>query len=219
MRYKLLRKPASFILDILPERWQAKMMLRDAAWYDDIFRRSVEYNSLLWKSSNLILYSAVAARILPNEYVIEYGCGTGAFAELCQLRGLRYFMGLDFSEVAVEKAKVRLKDVECPDNFYPVFYQHDLEGEFNFWNSPSISPVNTVVVAIEVLEHLKEDLRVVARIPKGTSFVASVPTFWSLGHARRFKTMLDVRKRYEKLLEFQFMQHIDNYIIFRGRRK
>jgi len=57
--------------------------------------------------------------------------------------------------------------------------------------------------ALEVLEHVKEDLNLLRALPAGATVVASVPNYAGpkSGHVRRFDTLEDVVLRYGGILE------------------
>ncbi len=121
--------------------------------------------------------------------VLDIGCGPGQFAEF--LLGRRPeidYTGLDFSAVAVEQASRR-----CPG---ARFIQGDaLRGDFLDRLS------YRTVLALEVLEHVQEDLALLARLREGTRVIASVPNFDSFGHVRVFRDEAMVAARYGELIE------------------
>jgi len=127
---------------------------------------------------------AQAIRETGAHSLLDIGCGPGQFAEFITdaIPGLSY-TGVDFSGVAVELARARVpaarfevRDLSTPDG---------LEGLGD-----------DLIVALEVLEHIDDDLGVLARMPAGARFVGSVPNFDSFGHVRFFKSDADVHQRY-----------------------
>jgi trans-aconitate methyltransferase len=116
--------------------------------------------------------------------VLDLGCGPGEFAAFitAAIPGLRY-TGLDFSAVAVEQARARVRRA--------IFLQEDL----TIGNNINAMPYDTVI-ALEVLEHVDDDLAVLARLRSKARFVGSVPNFDAFGHVRHFRDAEAVKARY-----------------------
>jgi 2-polyprenyl-3-methyl-5-hydroxy-6-metoxy-1,4-benzoquinol methylase len=133
------------------------------------------------------LYAVVAYRAKDLGSVLELGCGTGQLAHILHDWGCRDYWGVDVNPAAISAARARVPGAE--------FYEDDILV------SPLLEtlPYN-VVVATEVLEHVLDDIAVVARVRSGTRVVASVPNFYSPDHARTFTGCVAVRERYAKVL-------------------
>lgn len=87
-------------------------------------------------------------RIAPSAYVLDLGCGNGAFARALSLQGhFGGYVGLDFSADLLNEAKN-----ECPVEFSASFFHIDLT--FPTWQLP-ISPGSIdIAVAFAVLHHI-----------------------------------------------------------------
>ena len=77
--------------------------------------------------------------------------------------------------------------------------------DFTFEINDGIKKINSleaeeypVIICTEVLEHIEDDLQLIAGIPKGTCFIGSVPNFEAAGHVRIFGRQKQVNDRYEK---------------------
>jgi SAM-dependent methyltransferase len=123
--------------------------------------------------------------------ILEVGCGTGGLAHLIRDRepAIRY-RGFDFSQVAVQKASVRLGSAS-------LFFVGDARARESYGTEAE------AIVCTEVLEHIDADLEVVAQWPSGVYCVCSVPNFDADNHVRHFKTADDVRERYGSLIEIE----------------
>jgi SAM-dependent methyltransferase len=122
-----------------------------------------------------------------SERILEVGCGNGAFAEMLYDQHRMQYLGFDFSTKAIELARSRN---HCDGQFFvgdaldPCSYQ----SEYG------------TIICTEVLEHVPDDLGVIANWQKGKKFVCSVPSFDSKYHVRFFESEESVRERYGKLL-------------------
>jgi SAM-dependent methyltransferase len=144
------------------------------------------------------MWMAGAERVLSRlpDTVVDIGCGAGHFARVLEKRELNLeYYGYDFSDVSIGMAKNLVKS----ENFN--FVIADLYNH-SFWRA---ADSNTIYVAFEFLEHIKGDLGVISKIPKGSYVVFSVPSFDSRGHVRYFESEEDVVNRYEGLIDIESM--------------
>jgi len=200
-------------LDVTPEWIRVIAFPKSAAWYDAFFERSVSYatlNDCPWRN----LYSKVLSMVDPSMQIMDRGCGPGLLAEMAIARGMHYANGIDFSMEAIHAAEERVPNVS--------FFVSDLErgpyDDESFLKHKHLSG-KPCQVFVEVLEHLKDDRRVIEWIPPGTRVVGSVPKFWSRGHVRRFKNLDSVYHRYGKFLTFDMLHTYGDFIVFRAIRR
>ena len=142
--------------------------------------------------------------------IVDIGCGPGHFATLFKEEdGIKYF-GLDFSKVAIDQAKEKIKNKNIN------FLCEDLRGleliESNFYT------------CFEVLEHIEGDRDIIKNIGVGKSILFSVPNYDSAGHVRFFRGFQLIEKRYGDLLDLSLIHRIKtphNGIIYLcyGKRK
>ena len=99
--------------------------------------------------------------------------------------GFRRYSGIDFSPVAIQKAKERAP------NMADRFALGDIRS--GDWNGQEYD----VVCITEVLEHLDDDQAVLRAIRPGTKVIYSVPLQDSAGHVRYFKDVDQVEKEPE----------------------
>lgn len=146
---------------------------KNAVYYDDLFKKDTDmsrYNDILKMIGDTVA----------DMKVLDIGCG---LAELSKY--VKNYSGFDFSEGAINKAKENNKDLDVW-----VGNAYDLESYKEA----------DVYVATEVLEHLKNDLRIINNIPVGKEFIFSVPSFADPSHIRVFNDRF-FRKRYSDLLD------------------
>lgn len=142
-----------------------------------------------------------------NHPILELGCGTGMFAAYYATNYLAYIMGLDFSATAIQKAIARWNSVTVEQDGFFRFYQHDITKYYPYQRHEIY---NWTVVLLEVLEHIPDDLGMLALIPDRTRIVLSVPNFWSRDHVRRFKSKQQVIDRYASRIAVQDSAIIDD---------
>ena len=171
------------------------------ATYDQIFSEGGHggiYDLPYWHSSYYPLFKRVLREVVRHRArsVLEVGCGTGGFAHLLMEKTAIDYRGFDFSEVAVKKAVAR---TQRPNAFYvgdatlPVAYEHQAVD---------------CVVCTEVLEHIEQDLEVIANWTPGTFCVCSVPNFDADTHVRFFGSTDEVRARYGQVIDIEKIDRI-----------
>jgi len=168
---------------------------QDSNYYDQ------QWTSQKWKKNwNQIsrvrtrLYEQ-AALMVPEKspLVIDLGCGGGHFGQAMKVTNPpEMYIGYDFSEAAIFMAKKKLGH---GGQFQ--FFQSDL-GQMTLGNT---IPPGGCFVCLEVLEHIKDDLRIFSLIPEGSQMVISVPTFDDPGHVRHFQSWQKVLDRYRPFID------------------
>lgn len=121
--------------------------------------------------------------------IYEIGCGSGQFANMLFDNGFVNYKGFDFSEKAVSIAKAANPDYAdkfvCADAFELL---------------PTLSgKSNAVFFCFEVLEHIKDDKKLLDLLPKGSTVIFSVPNFYAFNHIRTFENTKQIYDRYTNL--------------------
>ena len=156
------------------------------AYYDEVFGESQEYAKEVEDSVFRNMWDEAVNRINNGGYarILDMGCGPGQFAEyLIQRCPSIEYTGVDFSKIAINAAKER-----CPSVIFieaDIFQTDILEkGEYD------------LVVALELLEHLENDLALLNKIPVGKKVMFSVPNSDAFAHVRFFPNEEAVTDRY-----------------------
>ena len=169
---------------------------QNSEFYNSIYAGSHKYKSHYLESIYLPIWKDVVSVIHKHNYrIIDVGCGTGQFAQLCFDEDIKYEAGLDFSFEAIKMAKqtnpslfFKQEDFLKSNKKYSDEYEYD------------------AVVCLEVLEHIENDYHVINRFDKGKDLILSVPNFDSKGHVRVFDNELHIRKRYEQLMDIDYIK-------------
>lgn len=162
---------------------------QSSQWYDQMFRGSAEYHKPPADSVYVPLWNRMLDCVLPGERVADFGCGPGQLAWLAFARGVGYAFGVDFSPEAIDMA--RRNNPAHADQFHL--------GDLG---DPAVFALADYDVAMfsEVLEHVADDLDVVASVPHGRKVILSVPTSDSASHVRFFTSIEQVIDRYSQVL-------------------
>lgn len=84
---------------------------RDAAWYDESFRRFDHYHHHYTKSNYYAFWTVIGDRIKRArlQSIIDIGCGAGQMATFLRDIGVPRYLGIDFSAERIRRATRRPK--------------------------------------------------------------------------------------------------------------
>ena len=163
---------------------------KPAEWYDMVYSAAAAYRKPYYTSPYYPGWLVLAARIhrAGVESVIDLGCGPGQFACLMRDQGMKQYTGIDFSGICIKRART-----VCPAY---TFIQDDLT------DSRYLKMLKyDAVVICEFLEHIDDDLTILANIPRGAWIYATVPDFMCKGHVRCFHDVGEVANRYGHFMD------------------
>jgi SAM-dependent methyltransferase len=173
-----------------PESAPAAGREESAGFYDALYRSTPVYHEPYQKSFYYFLWSVIVDRIRRAgvKRVLEIGCGPGQLASYLLDGHVEQYVGLDFSPQAIEMARKnaphgRFVVGDARDGAIHAEVEHDL------------------VICTEVLEHIEDDLKVVAAFRAGKRCLCSVPSFPYESHVRHFKDAGEVVARYGAFFE------------------
>ncbi len=184
------------------------------AWYDRFYASD---KSLFghWTAQQHRTVTWYPALLLATGSIFEVGCGAGHFAAMCKAYGKKYLLGTDYSQYAL-----RLASRNAPGTHFK-----RMNAVSDDYELALLEHEPDTVVALEVLEHVWDDLSIIERLPAGTAFVGSVPSFFTEGHVRWFENTQQVKERYGKLLvikrviEEHGVKSSNRWFVFKGVRK
>jgi SAM-dependent methyltransferase len=186
---------------------------RQKEFYDAMYSRTDDYRQHYTYSRYYFLWCVLLDRVQPADVrcLFELGCGPGQLASFLRDRGLRNYVGVDFSSECIRMAQSACSSFRfvCADVF-----TSDLFNSLDY----------DVVVATEFLEHVEADLVILNRIRPGTRVYGSVPNFPDPGHVRHFRSAEDVRSRYSssfasfRVDELLFGSEGMSFFLFEGVR-
>ena len=163
-----------------------------SAYYDSIYSISEEYKKLPADSVYAPVWQFVVSQIVKysNSHslkILDIGCGPGQFARFLQseVSNVNY-LGIDTSSTAISQAQEKTNDCK-----FICTTLDNIDGQ--------ILNVIDLFLALEVLEHIEEDLRLIQALPGGKPFIFTVPSFDSFGHMRYFRDSAGVSRRYSCL--------------------
>ena len=170
-------------------------------FYDKGYAENNDYSSHYSDSRYLFLWEKVISELRNKKLsVLDLGCGPGQLAHLFFDRGYRNYLGVDFSEEAIKKAK----------NFST---QKFIIRDINRLNFVNLN--YDVYLLIEVLEHI-DDIYILKKIPFGKKILITVPDFASVGHVRYFSDIKEVVCRYSDYIDIKKVEKIRKHFILKG---
>lgn len=175
---------------------------RNSDFYNQYYFKSRnEYNCHYTKSIYFEMWKRVL-NLIPDSpiTIFEAGCGTGQFAEmLFEERKEIIYSGIDFSEVAITRAKKNNpeKDFQCQS-----IYNVDI-------------PQHCLIISLETMEHI-DDFKFIEKIPMGVEVIFSIPDFAYQSHIRYFKDITEVVFRYYQKIRFDYIEKFDKWFICKG---
>lgn len=177
--------------------------LKTSDYYDNIYLTSGEYRLHYRDSRYYVLWTQILQFIkrIENPKVLEIGCGAGQFANYLHDEGYRNYHGFDFSPRAVRMAK---EAVNFPFTVGDATNPECYDCDYN------------VVVALEVMEHVADDLAVIRNIKQGTAIVFSLPTFDDPAHVRWFNNPRQIITRYYQLMGIREIVRIGKWFACSG---
>lgn len=169
-------------------------------FYNEIFSKSEEYRVHYKDSPYFVLWTQVLQfiRNVEKPRILEVGCGSGQFAHYLYDEGYKHYHGFDFSQRAIDIAK---KTVDQSFSLSDAISASSYGYDYN------------VVVALEVMEHIRKDLEVIGNIKQGSYFIFSVPTFVGPAHVRWFTNLQKIHARYYRLLDLKKIIRIENWFV------
>jgi len=162
-------------------------MEQNSDFYNNIYKEGGSKQEYFKEPEESIYYpiwNQIIFGLPLNSKILDLGCGVGQLANLLIKRKRNYIRGIDFSEVAIKKAKESNKGHEDK------FIVSDLYDE----NCYKID--YDIVLICEVLEHIEDDLSILKRLKKDKRIYLTVPNYMSKGHVRCFENTEQIIDRY-----------------------
>lgn len=164
-----------------------KELTSEQSNYDGYNKRSLK---------NIIGFYNIIISLLPSikkqPSIIDLGCGPGYFAHEIYKKGYKNYLGIDFSNKIIVKAKEIEKNFEF---IVKNLLDNDIVDIYNKYE---------FFIILEVLEHVTNDFKLISNIPKGKTIIFSVPNFDSKGHVRYFNNINEVINRYKNNFDFLY---------------
>jgi SAM-dependent methyltransferase len=171
---------------------------KSADWYDQSFLANEHWRLHYTQSRYYFFWTVIADRLSKAKVnsVLDIGCGPGQLACLLRDKGLKNYIGIDFSEKRIEWARLN-----CPEFRFVItdVFQTNIFEEYCY----------DAVICTEFLEHVERDIEVIRKVRTNTLFYATVPNFPFVSHVRHFNSEREVTDRYA-----QYFRHfyVDSFL-------
>lgn len=171
-------------------------------FYNDVFSRSERYRKNYRDTPWYPVWSKIVEHVNSRgiQSVLELGCGPGQLAHYLADKGIKEYLGVDFSGQAISIAQ---------DNFS----KHGLKGSFISEDINKFKFENFTydcVIATEFLEHISNDVDILNRVSSGSLIIGTLPNKDSAGHVRFYPDSDKISERKIK----QRYKDIGNFISF-----
>ena len=182
-------------------------MEQPATYYDLAYKTRPEYTCHYSESYYYPMWEKVIdmLKTMKELDILELGCGTGQFAHMLEDRLTKKYRGIDFSKEAISIAFKK-----CKQRFWIEDFKRIDKKDFAEY---------TCIMALEVLEHINNDIQIIDKIKTGTHFIFSVPSFDDPAHVRYFRNENEVRNRYEDKIDIQRIDFIKRIFLCFGIKK
>lgn len=177
-------------------------------YYDRVFTDGRHYQAQDYKSfKGFTWWKRMADRFEGIDRVIDLGSGPGYFAQYLHDLGISYYLGVDFSLVAVERGEAWAweKDLDPDYSFLHADLYEAIDQSKESISDPGdvsrLASPEVLVTSLATLEHLDRDRELLEVLPAGTHFLGLVPSIDSRSHVRFFERPRDVRQRYGHLFD------------------
>ena len=161
----------------------------DAKWYDQAYalQEAHHYRGHYSGSPFKDMWEYLCKDLEPENKILDIGCGTGQLGHLLADKGIKNYIGFDFSSFAIETAR-------------------KLSPGINFQvgdalTTPLLESDYDTVVSSEFIEHLNDDLKALERIKPGTMCHISTSNLACENHVRWFETADQIKERYSYLFD------------------
>jgi SAM-dependent methyltransferase len=180
--------------------------LKEKEFYDEIYKSVKRYAAHYKESRHYVLWTQVVQYIkqIPQPKILDIGCGTGQFAHYLYDEGFRSYHGFDYSNEAITIAR------------------RMIPGSFSLGDALAKSSYDydyNVAIALEVMEHISDDMALLDNIDQGANVIFSLPTFDAPGHVRWIKKERDIVKRYYTRIEIRKIVPISRWFVCWGTVK
>ena len=85
-------------------------------------------------------------------------------------------------------------------------------------NNPYKNVDYNTIICLEVLEHIREDIKILQNVEKSAHVICSVPNFNAPSHVRWFTSERQIKRRYFRFVDISKILKIGNIYLFQGIR-
>lgn len=161
----------------------------DRTYYDTKYSETDEYGLHYQDVRYYPIWKEVMGNLTVEEKILDLGCGPAHLGQMLIDNGFKHYTGIDFSSLAVKMAKEKLPNSEI--------IEADLLNEVSYSRFSEHT-----IVAIEVFEHIEDDIQLVKMLPKN-KIIFSVPNFIASNHYRTYKNEEFIKDYYKDVIDIE----------------
>lgn len=177
-----------------------------AEFYDSTFENFDHWKKHYSLSHYYFLWTVIADRITRSKNepaILDVGCGPGQLAHMLKDKGVKKYLGIDFSGKRISQAKKVCPEFEFVEDDV---FKTDILYEYGY---------NTVICT-EFLEHVEKDVEVLGMLKSGARFIGTVPNLDYVSHVRFFNDEQEVFDRYSSFFnDFK----VDTFVVGGDKKK
>jgi 2-polyprenyl-3-methyl-5-hydroxy-6-metoxy-1,4-benzoquinol methylase len=172
--------------------------MKDSSYYNDIYEISDKYNQPYDNIIYYPIYKKIIDKLNVHDIILELGCGVGHLAQMIEDNGCLSYLGIDFSEIAIEKAKKRS---------YQSFICSDIVND-------NLDFPYDLIIATEFFEHVEYE-KILKKIKKGTRIIFSVPNFLIDSHLYCWEDDNHIRNDFR---EYMLINTVETVLEIKGKK-
>lgn len=163
--------------------------MKDSGYYNRIYDKSDKYSQSYDQIIYYPIYKKIINKLNIHDVIVELGCGVGHLAQMLEDNEYLHYLGIDFSEIAIDKAKV---------NSNQQFLCSDIMADELDYPYDSI-------ISTEFFEHIEYE-KVLKKLKKGTRIMFSVPNFLIDSHLYCWKNEKEIENDFQNYIHINTIE-------------
>ena len=165
--------------------------MKDNEYYNKIYRKSDKYSQSYDEIMYYPIYKKIVNKLNYYDIILELGCGVGHLAQMLEENQYKSYLGLDFSQIAIEKATEKSNQKFLVSDI--------MKDKLNY-------PYD-VIVSTEFFEHVEYE-KILNKIKPGARLIFSVPNFLIDSHLYKWDDHKQIQNDFSKYMYINTIQTV-----------